>query len=50
MIDLVTPALKHLPSYVRALQSGWIPNEMRAESGQRLWKKLRKERPISFIG
>jgi predicted acetyltransferase len=40
MIELVTPALQYLPSYIQALQSGWIPNEMRPESGQEALGKI----------
>jgi predicted acetyltransferase len=29
---LVTPSLKYLPSYIAALQRGWLPNNMREKS------------------
>jgi predicted acetyltransferase len=30
--SLVTPSLTHLPSYIAALQRGWLPNNMREQS------------------
>jgi predicted acetyltransferase len=31
---LVTPSLEHVPSYVKALETGWSPNNMRREAAQ----------------
>jgi predicted acetyltransferase len=44
MIELVRPALEHLPSYIRALQSGWIPNEMRPESASEALEKISQDK------
>src|SRR5690349_21078321 len=27
-VELVTPALEHLPSYVRAVERGWLPDNL----------------------
>jgi predicted acetyltransferase len=33
-MQLVRPAAEHLPSFIAALQRGWLPDHMRAESGR----------------
>jgi predicted acetyltransferase len=43
MIELVTPSQRHLQSYTAALQRGWIPNEMRPESGREALDRIGKD-------
>jgi predicted acetyltransferase len=45
---LVTPALEHLPSYVAALQTGWSPNNMRAEQAQEELLQIAND-PTAFL-
>jgi hypothetical protein len=44
---LVTPSLEHLPSYVKALETGWSPNNMRPEAAQEELRRIR-DNPESF--
>lgn len=45
---LVTPTLEHLPSYVKALETGWSPNNMRPEATQEELARIH-DNPESFL-
>jgi predicted acetyltransferase len=45
---LVTPSLEHLPSYVKALETGWSPNNMRPEAALEELARI-LDSPESFL-
>ncbi len=47
-MQLVVPAMDHLPSYVAALETGWSPNNVRDVSGEQL--AAIRENAAAFIG
>ena len=47
-MQLVRPAVEHLPSYVAALERGWSPNTMDASAGQKQLEEIRRD-PSAFL-
>jgi len=48
-IELVKPALEHLPSYVDALQRGWSPDNVRPEATAREHLAAIAADPLAFV-
>ncbi|TPM27652.1 GNAT family N-acetyltransferase [Mesorhizobium sp. B2-3-5] len=49
MIEIVKPALEHLPSYKAALERGWSPDNVRLEVARREQLAAIDEDPVAFL-
>ncbi|MGX8012716.1 GNAT family N-acetyltransferase [Mesorhizobium sp. ORM8.1] len=49
MIEIVKPALRHLPSYKAALESGWSPDNVRLLEATREQLAAIEEDPVAFL-
>ncbi|RRI03146.1 GNAT family N-acetyltransferase [Mesorhizobium tamadayense] len=49
MIEIVKPALEHLPSYKAALQRGWSPDNVRLLDATREQLAAIEEDPVAFL-
>ncbi|TIU90902.1 MAG: GNAT family N-acetyltransferase, partial [Mesorhizobium sp.] len=49
MVELVKPALKHLPSYKAALERGWSPDNVRLMEATREQLAAIEKDPASFL-
>jgi len=49
MIEIVKPALEHLPSYKAALESGWSPDNVRLLEATREQLAAIEEDPVAFL-
>src|SRR5204862_8022297 len=49
MIEIVKPALEHLPSYKAALERGWSPDNVRLEEATREQLVAIEEDPVAFL-
>jgi predicted acetyltransferase len=47
-MELVWPALEHLPSYLAALRKGWSPDNLRPEAAQDEIAEIERD-PVKFI-
>ena len=47
-MELVWPAAEHLPSYVRALERGWSPDNLRPTAAQDELERIRRD-PATFL-
>jgi predicted acetyltransferase len=45
---LVVPALEHLPSYIRALEQGWSPDNLRPEASIEMLEEIGRD-PAAFV-
>ncbi|MER8826347.1 GNAT family N-acetyltransferase [Mesorhizobium sp. M0938] len=50
MIELVRPALEHLPSYKAALERGWSPDNVRLMEAVREQLAAIEKDPVAFLG
>jgi predicted acetyltransferase len=46
--ELVYPGAEHLPSYIRALEQGWSPDNLRPEAAGEQLAEIRRD-PVAFI-
>jgi predicted acetyltransferase len=49
IVHLVWPAAEYLPSYVRALERGWSPDNQRADAGREELARIAAD-PAAFLG
>jgi predicted acetyltransferase len=49
MVEIVKPALEHLPSYKAALERGWSPDTVRLEEATREQLAAIEEDPVAFL-
>ncbi|MET3518412.1 GNAT family N-acetyltransferase [Mesorhizobium abyssinicae] len=49
MVEIVKPALEHLPSYKAALERGWSPDNVRLEEATREQLAAIEEDPFAFL-
>lgn len=49
MVELVKPALEHLPSYKAALERGWSPDNVRLEQATREQLAAIEKDPVAFL-
>ncbi|TIX68141.1 MAG: GNAT family N-acetyltransferase, partial [Mesorhizobium sp.] len=49
MVEIVKPALEHLPSYKAALERGWSPDNVRLEEATREQLAAIEEDPAAFL-
>jgi predicted acetyltransferase len=50
MMELVQPAIEHVPSYVEALNRGWSPDRARGEVAAREHLEAVEKDPVAFVG
>ncbi|RUV21366.1 GNAT family N-acetyltransferase, partial [Mesorhizobium sp. M1A.F.Ca.IN.022.04.1.1] len=49
MVEIVKPALEHLPSYKAALERGWSPDNVRLLEATREQLEAIEEDPVAFL-
>ena len=49
MIEIVKPALEHLPSYKAALERGWSPDNVRLQEATREQLTAIEQDPVAFL-